>query len=167
MTTLEPEQKDILEKLNEIALEANWGTVERVDGVPKAVAVIKEAVEEIKLLRKTENDLRLYEMQMKNGEIDMAVGSEVCNAFIFSLIQIFKQNGAKNFFTTTVEVADEHGEKYALTIQKVDGETPAEQLSRIRKETVKEILDEVNKHFGGAWLVELYKKYGVEVEVKE
>ncbi len=52
MTTLEPEQKDILEKLNEIALEANWGTVDRVDSVPKAVAVIQEAMEEIKDLRK-------------------------------------------------------------------------------------------------------------------
>ncbi len=52
MTTLEPEKKDILEKLNEIALEANWGTVDRVNGVPKAIAVIQEAVEEIKDLRK-------------------------------------------------------------------------------------------------------------------
>lgn len=51
MTTLKPEQKDILEKLNEIALEANWGTTERVNSVPKAVAVIKEAMEEIKRLR--------------------------------------------------------------------------------------------------------------------
>lgn len=32
------------------------------------------------------------------------------------------------------------------------------------KDTAKEILDEVSKHYGGAWLVELYKRYGVEVE---
>lgn len=36
-------QKDILDKLNEIALETNWGTVERVNGVPQSIAVIKEA----------------------------------------------------------------------------------------------------------------------------
>lgn len=30
-----------------------------------------------------------------------------------------------------------------------------------RRGTAKEILDEVSKHYGGAWLVELYKKYGV------
>lgn len=30
------------------------------------------------------------------------------------------------------------------------------------KETAKRVLDEVSKHYGGAWLVELYKKYGVE-----
>lgn len=32
------------------------------------------------------------------------------------------------------------------------------------KDAAKEILDEVSKHYGGAWLVELYKRYGVEVE---
>ena len=32
-----------------------------------------------------------------------------------------------------------------------------------RKETATEILDEVSKHYGGAWLVKLYKQYGVEV----
>lgn len=63
MTTLEPEQKDILEKLNEIALEANWGGVDRVytaevpNGVPKAIAVIKEAMEEIKRLRELPKEI--------------------------------------------------------------------------------------------------------------
>ena len=33
----------------------------------------------------------------------------------------------------------------------------------VSKKTAKEILDEVSKHYGGGWLVELYKKYGVEV----
>ncbi len=33
---------------------------------------------------------------------------------------------------------------------------------RAQKETAKAILDEVSKHYGGAWLVELYKKYSVE-----
>lgn len=162
------EQKDILEKLNEIALEANWGTVERVNGVSKAVAVIQEAMEEIRALRKNDADLRLYEIQMKNGEIDMTVGSEDCNAFIFGLIQIFRQNGATNFFTTTIEADDKHGERYALTIRKVGGETPAEQLSRIRKETAKEILSYWHddwKHGQGiedfGWLC---KKYGVKID---
>lgn len=31
----------------------------------------------------------------------------------------------------------------------------------VKPEIAKEILDEVSKHYGGAWLVELYKKYGV------
>ena len=33
---------------------------------------------------------------------------------------------------------------------------------RKESETAREILDEVSKHYGGAWLVELYKKYGLE-----
>ena len=35
---------------------------------------------------------------------------------------------------------------------------------RKQSDTAREILAEVSRHFGGAWLVELYKKYGVEVE---
>lgn len=31
----------------------------------------------------------------------------------------------------------------------------------VKPEIAKEILDEVSTHYGGAWLVELYKKYGV------
>ena len=80
MTTLNLEQKDILEKLNEIALEVNWGTAERVNGVPKAVAVIKEAMEEIKRLRelpkeifgKIKNNTKRFEGKRKT--IDYIVG---------------------------------------------------------------------------------------------
>lgn len=35
---------------------------------------------------------------------------------------------------------------------------------RVRQETAKEILYNVGNHYSGAWLVELYKKYGFEVE---
>ena len=33
---------------------------------------------------------------------------------------------------------------------------------RKQSDTAKEILDEVSRHFGGAWLTELYKKYGIQ-----
>ncbi len=33
---------------------------------------------------------------------------------------------------------------------------------QIYKDTAKKILDEVSKHVGGGWLVELYEKYGLE-----
>ncbi len=52
MTTFEPEKRDIIEELNEIALEAKWGTVDRVNGQPKAVVIIQKAIEEIQHLRK-------------------------------------------------------------------------------------------------------------------
>ncbi len=53
-------QKAILEKLNEIALETNWGTVEIVNGLPKPIAVIKEAMEEIKRLREQKKEILIY-----------------------------------------------------------------------------------------------------------
>ena len=37
---------------------------------------------------------------------------------------------------------------------------------KVRNETAREILDEVSKHFGGRWLVELYKKYGLDWDVE-
>lgn len=52
MTTFEPENKDIIDELNEIALRANWGTVDRIEGKPKAVVIIQKAIEEIIQLRK-------------------------------------------------------------------------------------------------------------------
>lgn len=36
-----------------------------------------------------------------------------------------------------------------------------EEIKQIQQETAKDILDEVSKYFGGKWLVELYKKYGL------
>lgn len=52
MTTFEPENKDIIDELNELALRANWGTVYRIDGKPKPVVIIQKAIEEIMQLRK-------------------------------------------------------------------------------------------------------------------
>lgn len=90
-----------------------------------------------------QNDLRLYEMQMKNGEIDMTFGSENCSAFLYSILQAFKQNDGKNFVSTTLEVdGKELGGRYASTIQKVGGLTPTE---KARKETAKEIFGELIK----------------------
>lgn len=75
MATPNNVDKDIIEKLNEISLEINWGTVERVDGVPKAVAVIQEAMAYITELRK---DLKYwenawFEKDKKEDELIMSV----------------------------------------------------------------------------------------------
>lgn len=43
---------DIIERLNKISLQANWGSVERDDGIPESVSVIRDAIIEIKTLRK-------------------------------------------------------------------------------------------------------------------
>lgn len=81
MTTLEPEQKDILEKLNQLALEENWGTVDRVNGIPKGVAVIMEAIEEIKRLRE------------QNGEANELCRKKIGDLKINEWIKIMKLAG--------------------------------------------------------------------------
>lgn len=43
------------------------------------------------------------------------------------------------------------------------GKQMEDQKAKVRRETAKEILDEVSKRYG-VWLGELYKKYGVEVD---
>lgn len=122
---------------------------------------------------KKKSDLRIHEMQMKNGEIDMTIGSDDCTLFIWSIIQIFKQNCGKNFVTTTVEVDDKQGERYALTIQKIGGESPAEHLNRIRRETAKEIFQDLYKQANNVWqaiewttddLKQFAKKYDIEID---
>lgn len=52
MTTFEPGKCDIIDELNELALRANWGTVDRINGKPKPVVIIQKAIEEIVQLRK-------------------------------------------------------------------------------------------------------------------
>ena len=52
----------------------------------------------------------------------------------------------------------------SFVITKKGIETMANRLGyRKESDTAREILDEVSKHYGGAWLVELYKKYGVDL----
>lgn len=56
MTTFEPEKRDIIDELNELALRANWGTVDRINGQPKDVLIIQKAIEEIVRLRKLKRE---------------------------------------------------------------------------------------------------------------
>lgn len=51
-----------------------------------------------------------------------------------------------------------------LRLCKDANETIKQNYIIVKQETAREILDKVSKKFGGSWLVELYKEYGVEVE---
>ena len=104
--------------------------------------LLLRAIAYIRYLQDSLDDVRLYEVQMKDGEIDMTLGSENCNAFIYSILQLFKQNGGKNFVSTSFEVGDkENKERYALIIQKVGSLTPVE---KARQTTAEEILTEID-----------------------
>lgn len=106
-----------------------------IGGLPKGtqkdiwdyISSLKERVEDAQAVK-------LYALNMQNGAIDMSLESEHCKAFMATIIQIFEQNGGKNFFTTTVELDNRKGARYALTIQKTDGQTPAEKLADLQAE---------------------------------
>ena len=153
--------------------------------IPEGAMVLTK--EEYDRLNKYIKAVDVYEMQMKNGEIDMTIGSDNAKLFISTLINLFRQNGAKNFFSTTVECSD-NGEKYSLTIKKENGKSLAEatneKVEQVRKETAREIIDEISKVLkdlilddgvsGKEYLktvrhfdklkTRLREKYGVEVE---
>ena len=146
--------------------------------IPEGAVVLTR--EEYEQLDKYTKDVEVYEMQMKNGKIDMRVGSDNAKLFISTLVNLFRQNGAKNFFTITVECTD-NGEKYSLTVKKENGKSLAEatndNVEQARKETVKEIFRRLcnveysiydDAHgYAGALVREfekIFNEYGVEVE---
>lgn len=132
-----------------------------------ALALIKRLEEENKILKEQCDDVRLYSLDMNNGKIDMTLGSENSKAFIHSIIQLFKQNGGKNFIAIEIEVGEKFGDRYVLTIEKVGME---KHKDKIRKETAKEILMKLIKWEKRetplmADIQELAAEYGIEVEV--
>lgn len=52
--------------LEEIALTSNWGSVERIDGVPKLIAVIKDALALINRLENESADKERYTIELYN-----------------------------------------------------------------------------------------------------
>lgn len=106
-----------------------------IGGLPKGTQ--KDIWEYINSLKERIEDcqaVKIHTLQMQGGVIDMSLESEHCKAFMAAIIQIFEQNGAKNFFATTVELDDRKGSRYALTIQKMGGLTPAEKLAELQAE---------------------------------
>lgn len=104
-----------------------------IGGLPKGTQ--KDIWEYINSLKERAEDaqaVKLYALKMQNGVIDMSLESEHCKAFMATIVQIFKQNGGKNFLCTTVEIGKRKGARYALTIQKMDGKTPSEELADLR-----------------------------------
>ncbi len=75
-------------------------------------------------------DLKLFNLAMMNGELDMTISGEYAKAFFNAIIGIFDQNGAKNYFTTTVDIEGRKG-RYAFTIEKAGGQTVAEKLAEL------------------------------------
>jgi hypothetical protein len=84
-------------------------------------------------LKDEKEEIRLFNLAIQNGEVDMRIESEMAKSFYNSIVQVFEQNGAKNFFTTTIDIEGKNG-RYAFTIEKVGGQTVAEKLAEQKDE---------------------------------
>lgn len=91
-----------------------------------ADALIEAGIGDVSAVKAEQEEIKLFNASIKNGEIDMTVGSAGFKTFFALVEQIFKQNGASAFFTTTIEGGNDI--KYAVTIQRVGEKSPAEEL---------------------------------------
>jgi hypothetical protein len=78
------------------------------------------------------NGLYVKDISLNKGGLDLSLTGEIAKAFMQNLVQMFKDNGGKNFLTLTVMDKEN---KYAITIQNCNGtDTPAEKLQRLSEE---------------------------------
>ena len=104
------------------------------DGERTCVNIVaEEAIKLIKHLKDEKEEIRLFNLSLQKGEVDMTIESEMAKSFYNSIVQVFEQNGAKNFFTTTIDIDGKKG-RYAFTIEKFGGKTVAEKLAEQKAE---------------------------------
>ena len=136
------EQYDSIETVNE-ACRIGMNAIKRVHELEAENAELHNALDEIKV----------FGLEMKNGEVDMTVGSDTFNYITAMLVQMLEQNNAKNFLTTAIEVGNQ---KYSVTVQKNGGKTPSEELSELKTENA-ELRERLDK------AVELKVKVGDKI----
>lgn len=91
-----------------------------------ADALIAAGFGDVSAVKAEQEEIKLFHAEIKNGEIEMTVGSAGFKTFFALVEQIFKQNGATAFLTTTIEGGNDI--KHAVTIQRVGEKSPAEEL---------------------------------------
>jgi len=78
-------------------------------------------------------DLMIKKMHMEDGKIDIELESNHVLQTIASHVgKMLKEHNAPNFVTMRMEDTD--GTAFEVTVRKVSGETPAEQLHRLTNE---------------------------------
>lgn len=120
---LDPEHREHYESIEPVneACRIGMNAIKRVHELEAENAELHKALDEIKV----------FGLEMKNGEVDMTVGSDTFNYITAILVQMLEQNNAKNFLTTAIEVGNQ---KYSVTVQKNGGKTPSEELSELKSE---------------------------------
>ena len=108
------------------------------------LTLINELESENERLNKEKEDLRLFDIALGNGKVDMTLGGNTAKSFINAIVQIFEQNNATNFLATTIETVSS-GNKYSLVIQKENGQTPSEKLTEL-KDRIAELEKEIEEN---------------------
>jgi hypothetical protein len=100
-------------------------------------------------LSKVDEELYLHDMSFNKGSIDMSLSGKPAKAFLNNLMELFVQNGGKNYLTMVVNDSEN---KYSLTIENCNGkDTPSEKIARLTKSAneYKEIAVELSKIIRG------------------
>lgn len=80
----------------------------------------------------SEKELYLHELHTNDKGMEMKVSGEPAKLFMSLLIDLFEQNGGKNFLTITVHNQEK---KYGITIQDCNGLlSPAEKMQSMSEE---------------------------------
>ena len=145
-------KKKLLEAVNKLNFE-------RKDAINECNKVYDDLSKEIDRLENEKEEIRLFNLALENGEIDMSIESEMAKSFYNSIVQIFEKNGATNFFTTTVDIGGKKG-RYAFTIEKVGSQTVAEKLAEQKAEI--ERLTEELKNLD--WYKMWHKQFKKEID---
>ena len=94
----------------------------------KALLATKD--KEIEELKAELKDVKVHSIEIEKGNVDFKLSGQNAKIFIDSLVQFFKQNGGKNYLTTTVA---NNKEKYEITVKNCYGEkSVAEDLQALK-----------------------------------
>ena len=131
----------------------------------------KELIELVKSLQKEKQDLEKAYIELDLECRDLRTENEELKSPKFESWKL-KFFRLKEEFDKELAEHEEFAKKANAEIERLKIDIKNEknwgkiQTKQAVKDTAKEILDEVSKHFGGKWLVELYKKYGLEWSVE-
>jgi hypothetical protein len=76
--------------------------------------------------------LDIRELVVRGGAFDMRLGNDGAVAYCETVYQLYKTSGAANHLC--IAVTNREGERFEVTIQRVAGETPAQQNVKLRAE---------------------------------
>lgn len=99
---------------------------------------------------------------------NFVLGGESAKAFMTSLIEIFKQNGGKDFLTMTF--GDTKGNKYGVTIQNCNGNvTPHEKINELEVENaqLRQRIVDIDGHYHEKMKSLLSNKEELELKMAE